>query len=192
MCLDLDWRDRVHLYGIVATWLLLIVAGLMIESIASEIAVTISPDSAGWRIAFRLFLLLCIFVALLLINAARFSVALNPWSKFLALVNHMTGAANLDTGPIAVSGKAQPSSSAQTKRNNGGVTQPLLRTSAQPQYNARPRPAPQTTITIVNPVSDVPYRSMNVDTAATPSYEALRSAVTPDPTGSVQFAFTPE
>lgn len=191
MCLDLDWRDRVHLYGIVATWLLLIVAGLMIESIASEIAVTISPDSAGWRIAFRLFLLLCIFVALLLINAARFSVALNPWSKFLALVNHMTGAANLDTGPIAVSGKAQSLPSSQAKRT-GSVTQPLLRTSAQPQNTSRTRPAPQTTITIVNPVSDAPYRAMNVEASTTPSYEALRSAVASEPAGSVQFAFTAE
>lgn len=188
MCLDLDWRDRVHLYGIVATWLLLIVAGLMIESIANEIAVTISPDNAGWRIAFRLFLLLCIFVALLLINAARFSVALNPWSKFLALVNHMTGAANLDTGPIAVNGKAQ---TARNSQQRGGVTQPLLRTSAQPQHPNRPRQHPHTSITIVNPVPDGPYRAMaDVPVANTPSYDALRNTTTPSE--GVQFAFTTE
>lgn len=198
MCLSIDWRDRVHLYGIVSTWLLLLVIGLLANDVATDVAHAISPDNTGWRVAFRLLLILLLFFALILINAARFSTELNPWSKFLSLVQHFSNAANLDTGPLPVSGRGQP-----PKPVSRGALQPLLRTSAQPQHGTRPRAQqPQTNITVVSGAADVPYRAMTVEPAA-PSYESLRSAHT-SPTGQqqqpqhaidmtgVQFAFTAE
>jgi len=196
MCLSIDWRDRVHLYGIVSTWLNLLIIGLLANEIATDAAMAISPDNGWWRNTFRLLLIFILFFALILINAARFSTELNPWSKFLSLVQHFSNAANLDTGPLPVSNRGPPPKSAPR-----GPLQPLLRSSAQPQHGTRPlAPQPQTNITIVSGAADVPYRAMTVEPAA-PSYEALRSAHA-SPTGqqqqhnidmpSVQFAFTAE
>lgn len=145
MCLDLDWRDRLHLYGIVATWLLVLLIGLLLNDVATDVAHALSPDNTGWRVAFRLFLVFLLFFVVVLINAARFRLPLNPWSKFLTLVQHLSDSAGLDTGPSSaaapVNGKyaapllrpAAPSRSHQ---------QPLLRPSTQNRFAAAARPTP--------------------------------------------------
>jgi Na+/proline symporter len=105
MCLDV--RERLHVYGHILSWLLLLVVALILNDIATEIVHAASPESTGVRIALRLALVTLLLFCVILLSWARVKWPLHISSKvnnLLQSLSEVSGVSSLHTMTTTTSG----------------------------------------------------------------------------------------
>jgi hypothetical protein len=98
MCLDM--RERLHVYGHILSWLLLLVVALILNDVATDIVHSASPESTGVRIALRLSLVFALVLFTIFISWARAKWPLHLESKVSGLLQDLTGRAGGSGVPI--------------------------------------------------------------------------------------------